>query len=70
MARPEYVEDGTPSIETWQEACVISQEWADDARLAASKRRNRMAWLSIVLMLIIAAVLIMLTLIVTETWTP
>ena len=42
MARPEYSNDnGIASIETWQEACALSQEWADGARLAAHKRRRR-----------------------------
>ena len=40
MQRPEYPST-TPSIQVWEEACVISQEWADDAREAAIKRRNR-----------------------------
>lgn len=55
MMRPEYVNGGdNPSIETWQEACVISQEWADDARLAAAKRANRRVWISLVLLSAIA----------------
>jgi hypothetical protein len=49
--RPEYVDDsnGLPSLETWEEACVISQDWADGARLAASKRRKQRLWVTTVL---------------------
>ena len=38
--RPEYPTT-EPSVQTWEEACVISQEWADGARQAAVKRRHR-----------------------------
>jgi hypothetical protein len=50
--RPEYVDDsnGLPSLEAWEEACVISQDWADDARLAASKQRKRRLLVTTVLM--------------------
>ena len=40
VQRPEYPTT-TPSIETWEDACVISQNWADDARMAAVKRQKR-----------------------------
>lgn len=52
MARPKYVNSGgsEPSIETWQEACVISQEWADGARLAVVKRRHRQALISLAIL--------------------
>jgi len=63
--RPEYVHTSEGhSVETWEEACFISQEWADEARLAAAKRRRRRNWTSIVLMLLfdIILVLIILTL--------
>jgi hypothetical protein len=40
--QPDYQHiEGVPSIQTWEEACVVSQKWADDARLAAQKRRKR-----------------------------
>lgn len=38
MQQPELPD---PSIQTWEEACFISQQWADEARLAAQKRRKR-----------------------------
>ena len=46
------------SIETWEEACAVSQEWADGARQAAVKRRQ----LRHALMLLVAIVLILLSL--------
>ena len=39
MDRPEYPTTD-PSIEVWEEACVISQQWADGARQAARKRKR------------------------------
>ena len=39
MERPDYVHGGEPSLETWELACALSQEWADNARQAAHKRR-------------------------------
>lgn len=42
MEQPEYrFIKGVPSIQTWEEACVVSQQWADSARQAAAKRRKR-----------------------------
>lgn len=40
VQRPEYPTT-TPSVQTWEEACVISQEWADGARQAVIARRKR-----------------------------
>lgn len=57
MARPEYVNGGTqPSVETWEEACAISQEWADGARRAADKRRQWMHWTVLMLLMIMVAI--------------
>ena len=68
MTRPEYVSDNMPSIETWEEACAISQEWADGARQAAVKRRNRNAWITFALLLVLlAGVATVLALILTGT---
>jgi len=69
MSRPEYVNNGgsEPSNETWQEACVISQEWADGARQAASHRRLVRAWLSVVILLLIALLLTAVVLVSTDT---
>ena len=52
MQRPEYptVE---PSIETWEEACIISQEWADDARQAAVRHKQWVHWGVLIFMLFI-----------------
>jgi type IV secretory pathway component VirB8 len=47
-----------PSIETWEEACDISQQWADEARLAARmKRERRMLVVAILVFAILAAAL-------------
>lgn len=65
--RPEYVNGGdNPSIETWQEACVISQQWADDARQAAARRANLRVWISLLLLIVmtlaaLAALIILFT---------
>jgi type IV secretory pathway component VirB8 len=64
--RPDYVNGGdNPSIETWQEACVLSQKWADDARQVAIKRANRRVWRSLLLLIVItlaaAAAIVLLT---------
>jgi lipopolysaccharide/colanic/teichoic acid biosynthesis glycosyltransferase len=67
MARPEYVNDNEPSVATWQEACVISQEWADGARQAAAHKRLLRAWLSVILLLVFALVLTAVVLITTDT---
>jgi hypothetical protein len=54
MQRPDYVNGGdTPSIDTWQEACAISQEWADGARQAAGRRRFWFAVASLVLVILL-----------------
>jgi lipopolysaccharide/colanic/teichoic acid biosynthesis glycosyltransferase len=69
MARPDYVNDidGQPSISTWEEACAISQEWADSARRAAARKRLFMAVLSAVLLLLVALALVAVILITTDT---
>jgi type IV secretory pathway component VirB8 len=44
MMRPTYEhgdETHTLSLETWEEACALSQQWAESARLTANKRRRR-----------------------------
>jgi type IV secretory pathway component VirB8 len=44
MMRPTYEfsdETHSLSLETWEEACALSQQWAEGARLAANKRRRR-----------------------------
>lgn len=55
-----------PSIETWEEACVISQEWADGARKAALKRRDRRALVSMILVLALVAIALALVIILTD----
>lgn len=71
MARPDYVNNGgEPSVATWQEACVISQEWADGARRAAARRKAFRHWLSLMLMLTVLIVLVALVLIISGTWNP
>jgi hypothetical protein len=70
MERPDYTVDSEPSVDTWAEACAISQEWADGARLAATKRRFRVALLSLVLMMLLIAAAVAFVLISTGTVNP
>lgn len=49
--------EGLESIETWEQACIISQQWADGARLAAVKRKQRQRfWALMAVLLLIAAI--------------
>ena len=72
MERPEYTVDNgvEPSVDTWAEACVISQEWADGARLAARRRRMLRITLANGVMLLIMAALIAAILITSGVWNP
>jgi hypothetical protein len=71
MTRPEYVNGGAePSNETWQEACAISQQWADGARLAAHKRHMRRFWLITALQWTLLILAILLMLLITDTIHP
>jgi hypothetical protein len=48
----------TISIQTWEEACATSQEWADKARKHAvfrRQRRNSIIVITLVTLLVIAA---------------
>jgi len=55
-----------PSIETWEEACVISQEWAYDARLAAQRKRDRRALVTMILVFAFLAIVLSLVIIFTD----
>jgi predicted nucleic acid-binding Zn ribbon protein len=55
-----------PSIETWEEACVISQEWAYDARLAAQRKRDRRALVTMILVFAFLAIVLSLVIIFTN----
>ena len=55
-----------PSIETWEEACVISQEWAYDARLAAQRKRERRALVATLLVFLLLAIALSLVIIFTN----
>lgn len=72
MTRPEYVNgnDGLPSNETWEQACIISQEWADDARSAAAKRHMRRFWMITTLQWFILLIAVLLILLLTNTINP
>ena len=71
MTRPDYVNGGSePSIQTWEEACVISQEWADNARRAAAKRKQWRHWIALMLMLALVITLLALVMILTDTINP
>lgn len=55
-----------PSIETWEEACFVSQEWADGARLAARRRRERRSLVLTILVFLLLAVALSLVIILTN----
>jgi hypothetical protein len=63
--RPEYVNDNAPSVETWAEACVISQQWADGARLAAVRRKRIRAVLGTLMVMCFLALMVGFILLVT-----
>ena len=66
MTRPQYFHgSGDPSLETWELACALSQEWAENARLAAIKRKRRNVVLAAMLGLVFIAVGILFILLVT-----
>ena len=62
----EQPEQPDPSIETWEEACDVSQQWAYDARLAARRRRDRRSLVLSILVFLLLAVALALVIILTD----
>ena len=66
MNRPEYTHSsGDPSVETWELACALSQEWAENSRRSALKQKRLRGAIGIALVVFAIAVLILLVLFLT-----
>jgi hypothetical protein len=65
MRRPEYNATDNPSVDTWKQACAVSQQWAFSARRAALRRKRFMRVVAVLAALLLIAIVVVLILYLT-----